>query len=55
MLKVIGILLDLFIVEARGLKTSEYRVLRVFCLRWVHRCILKVGLGVVVGELVFVR
>lgn len=54
-LKVVGILLDLFIAEARGLKTSEYRVLRLFCLRWLHQCILKVGVGVVVGELVFLR
>ena len=53
-LRVVGILLDIFIAEARELKTSEYGVLRAFCLRWVNRCILRLGVGVVVGELVFV-
>ena len=44
------ILLDLFVAEARGLGKVEYRTLRVFCIRWIHQCILRLGVGVVMSK-----
>ena len=54
------ILFELFVAEARRLETEDFFALRRFFLRWMHRCILRLGVGVVVGgkvkaELVFVR
>ena len=43
------ILLALFVVEACALKTTDYRLLKTFCLQWIHRCILKLGVGFVVS------
>jgi hypothetical protein len=39
------ILLALFIVEACALKSTDYKVLKAFCLQWIHRCILRLGVG----------
>ena len=40
------ILLDLFVIEARGLGKVKYRTLKVFFTMWIHRCILRLGVGI---------
>jgi len=44
------ILLSLFIEEACALKTTNYKVLKAFCLQWIHRCILRLGVGVAIHK-----
>ena len=45
------ILLELFVVEVRGMKKRlNYSGIRRFFLGWVHRCILKLGVGTVVSS-----
>lgn len=51
---VVRILLEIFVAEVRAERGGDdYQGLRAFFLRWIHRCILRMGVGVgVVGKTV---
>ena len=49
----VRILLDLFVAEARESGVGEYSGVRVFFMGWIQRCVLRLGTGMVVGELVW--
>lgn len=39
------ILFEIFVAEVRGMGSEDYWAIRVFFLRWIHRCIVRLGLG----------